>query len=42
MVTNVLGQYCTLIGIKLCGGEWPGQAAAIIVFGDDVKMNVED
>jgi hypothetical protein len=42
MAADALGKYCALSGIELCGGEWPGQAAAVIVFWDNVEVNVED
>jgi hypothetical protein len=42
MATDVLSECCTLIGVELCGGEWPGKTAAVIVFGNDVEVNVED
>ncbi|SVA38816.1 uncharacterized protein METZ01_LOCUS91670 [marine metagenome] len=41
MSADALGEDCALLGIELCGDKWPGQAAAVVVFGDDVKVNME-
>jgi hypothetical protein len=42
MAADALGKYCALFRIELCGGEWPSQTAAVIVFGNDVEVNMED
>jgi hypothetical protein len=41
MGANALGELRTLLGIELCSGEWPSEAAAVLEFWYDVEVDVE-